>query len=146
MPLLLHVALNVLLTVRAVAERAVFEPFKGQETVALKPFVDRPGRLLSVQYDSIVHYRGRVEVEPLIYSILVKAGLTDPGPVLRDLEARQFATVILAQNVFAPAPAVEDPELGSLPAVELDAIRKYYRLIQHVDGPNSVYIYEPRRD
>jgi hypothetical protein len=146
MPLLLHVALNFLLTTRTVAERALFEPFKRQETLALKPFVERPGRLLSVQYDSLVHDRGRIEVEPLIYSILVRAGLTDPAPVLRDLETRQFATVILAQNVFAGAPAVEDPEVGRLPAVQMDAIRKNYRLIQHVDGPNNVYVYEPRRD
>ena len=84
-PLLLHVVLNVLLTARVLAERVLFEPLRAQETAALKPFVDRPGRLLSVHFDSMVHYRGRIEVEPLIYSLLVEAGRSDPGPVLRDL-------------------------------------------------------------
>ena len=150
MPLLLHVALGVLLTARVVAERALFEPFKRQETMALRPYVERPGRLLSVQCDSLVQYRGRIEVEPLIYSLLVRAGLTDPAPLLRDLEARQFATVILAQNLFAPASSADtsalDMEQGTLPDAQLSAIRNNYRLIRHVDGPNSVYIYEPRRD
>ncbi len=146
MPLLLHVALNVLLTARVVAERVILEPFKAQETAILKPFVDRPGRVLSVQYDSLVQERGRLEVEPLIYSLLVRSGLTDPTPVLHDLETRQFATVILADNVFEPAKTPEDLEHGTLAAAQLAAVRNNYKLVRRADGPNDVYIYEPKRD
>jgi hypothetical protein len=148
LPLMLHVGLNLLLTGRTVAERAIFETYKGQETVALKPFVERPGRVFSGQYDSLVHYRGRIEVEPLIYSLLVQSGLTDPTPVTRDFEARRFATVILGGDVFAPAIPLsrEALELSSLPEAQLEAIRRNYRLVKQVDGPNTVYIYEPRRD
>ena len=146
MPLLLHVALNVVLTARALAERVLLEPFKRQETVALEPFAGRPGRLFSVHYDSLVHYRGSIDVEPLIYTLVVRAGLTDPEPVRRDLAARKFAAVVLGENLFAAPPAVRDPELVTLPATQADAIRKNYRLIAHPNGPNSVYIYEPRRD
>ncbi len=144
LPLLLHIAINMLLSTRIIAERALFEPAKRQETMALKPFVDHPGRLLSVHYDSLVHNRGRIEVEPLIYNLLVRAGLTDPTTVLNDLEARQFATVILGQNLFEPPPAIEDLEFGRLPNLQEDAIRKHYHLVKHVDGLNNVYIYEPR--
>ena len=106
----------------------------------------RPGRLLSVHFDSLVHYRGSIEVEPLIYSLLVESGRTDPGPVLRDLSARQFTTILLAENLFEPAAAGQDPELAHLPAAQLDAIRRNYRLVQHVEGPYGVYVYEPKHD
>jgi hypothetical protein len=144
LPLLLHVALNVLMTARIIAERAILEPFKRQETIALKPFVNRTGPLFSVQYDALVHYRGSLEIEPLIYTLLVRAGLTDPEPVRQDLAARQFATVVLGENLFAEQPAARDPELVALPAAQADAIRKNYRLVKHLDGPNNVYVYEPR--
>lgn len=146
MPLLLHVALNVLLTVRVVAERVIREPFKALETNVLRAYVHRPGRVLSVQYDSLVYERGRLEVEPLIYSLLVRGGLTDPAPVLRDLETRQFATVILADNVFERATAPQDLEHGTLTAAQLDAVRDNYKLIGPVDGPYGVYVYEPRNN
>jgi hypothetical protein len=146
LPLLVYLAVNFLLTARVIAERAVFEPLKREETVALRPHVERPGRLLSVHYDSLVHGRGRIEVEPLIYRLLVEAGLTDPTPVLRDLESRQFSRVILAQDLFSASPPAENPEVGRLPKVQEEAIRKCYRLVKHLDGPNNVYIYEPRRD
>jgi hypothetical protein len=142
-PLLLFVVLNLLLTARTVAERVLMEPVKQRETVALKSFVERPGPLLTMQYDSLVHYRGRIEVEPLIYPLLVRAGRTDPGPVTRDLAARRFATVMLADSVDAP-PGAENPELLPLPNAQMEAIRKNYQLVRQVDGPNTVHVYEPR--
>jgi hypothetical protein len=146
MPLLLHVSLNLLLTARAIGERALIEPLRRAETEDLKPYVDRPGRVFSGQYDSLVHYRGSIDVEPLIYTILVRAGLTDPEPVRRDLALRQFSTVILDENLFAAPPAARDPELVALPPTQVEAIRENYRLAKHLDGPYGVYIYEPRRD
>jgi hypothetical protein len=146
MPLVLHLVVNALLTARVVAERALLDSYKKQETALLKPFVDRPGRVLSVQYDSLVQYRGRIEVEPLIYNLLVRAGVIDPEPLRRDLAARQFATIILAEDLFAPAPPLEDLELGRLPAAQTNEIRKNYLLVKHVERPSSVYVYEPRRD
>lgn len=143
MPLLLHVALNVLLTFRIVAERAILEPVRAQETAALMPYVSKPGRVLSVQYDSLVHLRGRIEVEPLIYSLLARAGRTDPAPVLRDLESRQFATVILGEDVFAPPPIERDLEYGTLTDAQLAAVRANYKLVRKVDGPTNAYVYQP---
>jgi hypothetical protein len=145
-PLLLHVVVNGLLTARVVAERALLEPARSEETAALKPYVAGPGRVLSAHYDSLVQYRGDIEVEPLIYSLLVQAGRADPRPLLRDLSTRQFATILLLDNVFAPQPKEESAELVHLPTPQLDAIRRNYRLVQHVKGPYGVYVYEPRRD
>jgi hypothetical protein len=138
--------LNVALTARFLAERVLLEPLKRQETVALRTFVERPGRLFSEQYDSLVHYRGRMEVEPLIYSLLVRAGVTDPVPVTRDLATRQFATVMLGEDVFAPERAPENLETIGLPDAQIEAIRNNYRLVKIVNGPNTVHVYEPRGD
>jgi hypothetical protein len=145
-PLLLHIVVNVLLTARVVAERALLEPARSQETAALKPYVAGPGRVLSGHYDSLVQYRGSIEVEPLIYTLLVQAGRSDPLPLLRDLCARQFSAILLLDNVFAPPAHEENAELVHLPTAQLDAIRRNYRLVQHVKGPYGVYVYEPRHD
>lgn len=146
LPLMLYLTVNLLLSARVVTERATTEFFKREETAALKPFVERPGRLLSPMYDSLVHYRGRIEVEPLIYSMLVKAGMTDETPLLRDLEQRRIETVILDQDLFGPASGPTDPEIGTLPQAQLTSIRNNYQLLRHLEGPISLYIYEPRRN
>jgi hypothetical protein len=145
-PLLLHVSVNVLLTSRVLAERALLEPARRDETAALKSYVDRPGRILSTHYDSLVHYRGSIEVEPLIYSLLVRAGRTDPAPLLHDLSTRQFASILLLDNLFAPPAHEQDAEWVSLPAAQLEAIRQNYRLVRRVPGPYGVYVYEPNHD
>jgi hypothetical protein len=145
-PLLLHIVVNLLLSARVVTERALLEPARSQETAALSPYIARPGRVLSAHYDSLVQYRGNIEVEPLIYSLLVQAGRTDPGPLLRDLSTRQFAAILLLESVFEPSARREDAEFAHLPAAQIDAIRANYRLVEHVKGPYGVYVYEPRHD
>jgi hypothetical protein len=145
-PLLLHVVVNVSLTARVVAERALLEPARSQETAALKPYVDRPGRVLSEHYDSLLEYRGRIEVELFIYSVLVEAGRIDPGLLLHDLSTRQFSTIVLLRNLFEPAAKDDNPEVVHLPAAQLDAIRRNYRMVRRVKGPYDVYVYEPKVD
>jgi hypothetical protein len=145
-PLLLHVVLNVTLTARTVVERAVLEPFKRRETEALKPFIDRPGRILSAQFDSLVYYRGRMDVEPYIYSLLVQVGRTDPTPLLRDILEKRLPTVILLEDIFRRSTPVEDPEVLHMPAAQIEALRQKYYIASHIEGPYGVYVYEPRRD
>jgi hypothetical protein len=146
MPLVLHLAVNLLLTGRGVAERALEEPAKARETAALQPFVSRPGKLFLGQYDPLVQYRGSIDIEPYIYCLLVKAGITKPEPVLLDLATRRFSTIILDEDLFNDRPVERDPELATLPASLAEAIRQNYRIVKHLDGPNNPYIYEPRRD
>jgi hypothetical protein len=148
-PLLLHVVLNVVLTGNVLASRVLMEPQKAAESAALMPYLQPRGRVLTSQFNALVHSRGRMEVEPLIYTLLVDAGRVDPGPVLRDLSSRQFARVIIGQDVFTPNKAAWDnQETLSLPAAHLEALRANYRLVAHVPGAylEGDYIYEPRQD
>ena len=68
------------------------------------------------------------------------------APLLRDLETRQFATVILGEDVSAPPPAERDLEYGTLTDAQLGAVRDNYKLVRKVDGPTNAYVYEPRND
>lgn len=148
-PLLLHVVLNAVLITWNVTGRILLEPLKRAETAALRPYLEpRRGPVLSVALDPLLHWRGRMEVEALIYKLLVEGGVADPGPVREDLAARRFATVILYEDVFSRNASWKNAEVPSLPATQLDEIRRNYRLVQHVPGPylEGDYVYEPRRD
>lgn len=124
-PLLLHVVLNVVLTANVLAARVLMEPQKAAESAALMPYLQPGGPVLTSQFNALMHSRGCIEVEPLIYTTLVKTGLVDGTPVLRDLQARRFEHVIISQDVFAPrAAAWDNEETLSLPPSQLDALRK----------------------
>ena len=149
-PIVLHVALNLTLTARTAAERAVFESAKTADIEALRPYWGTAKRrVLGGHYDATLQLRGRIEVETLIYTLLVEAGRVDPGPVLRDIEAGRFDTVMLPFDVTAePKPTWLNAEVTPLPKAHLDAVRAHYRLVKHLDGAflNGNYIYEPIRD
>ena len=148
-PLALHLVLNLAVAAKTLAERAVLEPVKRADIAALRPYLSpERGRVLAAPYDAMLKTRGRIEVETLIYSLLVDAGRIDPRPVLRDIEARTFQTIVLYHNVFSGPPGWDSPELTALPKAHLDAVRANYRLVKHVDGPflEGEYIYEPLRD
>lgn len=148
-PLLLHVVLNLVLTGNVLAARVLMEPQKAAESAALLPYLQAGGPVLTSQFNALVHSRGHIEVEPLIYTLLVNAGRVDPAPVLRDLSLRRFERVIIGQNIFAANPvAWDNQETLSLPAAHLDALRRNYRLVAHVKGAylEGDYIYEPRQD
>ena len=85
-----------------------------------------------------------MDVEPLIYNLLVSVHVIDPEPVRRDLARGAFSTVILSEDVFQPR-QFGDAEIGTLPASQLEEVRKHYRLVQHIDGPllSGVYVYKP---
>jgi len=144
------VALNLTLTARTAAERAVFDSTKTADIEALRPYWGmNKRRVLGGHYDATLQLRGRIEVETLIYTLLVEAGRVDPGPVLRDIDAGQFDTVMLPFDVTAgPKPTWLNAEVTPLPKAQLDAVRAHYRLVKHLDGAflNGNYIYEPNRD
>jgi hypothetical protein len=148
-PLLLHLALNVSLTAKAVLERGWLQDLRRQEAAALRPYLGRArGPVLSVQIDPLLQNGLRMEVEPLIYTLLVDAGVVDPEPLRRDLANGRFALVLLYENLFvaaAPANSRRNPEVPSLPESHLREIRQNYRLVGHVAGPllGGDYLYEP---
>ena len=148
-PLFFHIVFNLTLTTKTIAERVMLEPERAGATAQLRPYLGAERRrVICTNLDAMVHYRGRIEVEPLIYSILVKAGSTNPEPVRRDIAARRFETIILHEDVTKPPPAVRDAEIGTLPQAQLDEVRKNYRLVLHASSPygEGDYVYEPRRD
>ena len=49
---------------------------------------------VSINGGSKLRLRGRIEVEPLIYKLLVASGVVDPEPMRRDIAARAFSTII----------------------------------------------------
>ncbi len=145
-PLLFHIVLNLVISGRVLLEKAVSETLHRAEYAQLQPYLaaDR-GRILSVQLGPLVQAGRRLEVEPLIYTLLVEAGRLDPEPVLRDLSEKRFGLVLLYEDVFQPRNGPRPPELPSLPPSQLEAIRRNYRFVEHIDGPflQGDYLYSP---
>jgi 4-amino-4-deoxy-L-arabinose transferase-like glycosyltransferase len=144
-PLLLYLTLNLSLDVKTVLERSALETVRRAETAALRPYLESAeGRVLSVQIDPLLQVGKRLDVEPLIYTLLVNAKKVDPEPVRRDLEQRRFALIVLYEDIFG-AKLSSDPEIPTLPEPHLHAIRQNYRLVAHLPGPllNGDYLYLP---
>jgi hypothetical protein len=89
--------------------------------------------------------RGRLDIEPLIYNVLVRAGRIDPKPLERDLAAEAFPTVILYSDITKPFE--DDPEIPGLPVSQIAEVRKHYKLVRHIPGPylEGLYVYQPLR-
>lgn len=148
LPLLLYFVCNFCVSGLGLIARVTREAEQREETAAVRPWLDGSAPVLSVQLNPLVHCRGRIEVEPFIYTHLVDAGLANPEPVRQRLMARGYGTVILYEDVFASAPAFKNPEMPTLPGPHLEALRANYRLVAHIPGPYLAgdYIYAPRGD
>jgi hypothetical protein len=145
-PLLLHIGLNLAITGKTLASRFLAEHLRRQEFAAVRPYLEQStGPILSVQMDPLVQSRLPIEVEPLIYKLLVAAGRVDPEPVRQDLASGKFGLVLLYENVFDPRWRPAEAELPSLPSAHLEAIRLNYRLVAHVPGAllEGDYLYQP---
>ena len=143
-PLALHLAIGYRVSVNALMARVMNEKLFRAEIVQLKPYVQASGGLvLCTDFNAMTRLRQRMDIEPFIYTLLVSAGVIDPEPVRRDLARGAFSTVILAEDVFQPK-QVDDAEFGTLPATQLEEVRKHYRLVYHAPGPFlDAYVYQP---
>jgi len=147
-PLALHIAIGYRVSANVLLARLMNEKLFRAEIEQLKPYVQPSGGLvLSTDFNAMVRLRQRMDVEPLIYNLLVSVHVIDPEPVRRDLARGAFSTVILSEDVFRPK-QFGDAEIGTLPASQLDEVRKHYRLVKHVPGPflDGVYVYQPLRE
>lgn len=145
MPLLLHCYLNYRVVVGVTIARVAKERLFRQEVAELRPYVDyATGRIISTEIDAMLYLRGRLDLEPLIYTLLAKAGKVDPEPVRRDLAARSIPLVILYEDIFH-GPADPNLEFPRLPPSQMDTLRQNYRLADHIAGPNlgGAYVYLP---
>ena len=144
-PLALHMAIGYRVSANVLLARLVNEKLFRAEIEQLKPYIQPSGGLvLSTDFNAMVRLRQRMDVEPLIYNLLVSVHVIDPEPVRSDLASGAFSTVILSEDVFQPQ-QFGDAEIGTLPRIQLDEVRKHYRLAQHVPGPflDGVYVYQP---
>ena len=146
-PLALHMAIGYRVSANALLARLMNEKLQRAKIDQLRPYVQPSGGLvLATDYSAMVRLRERIDVEPLIYNLLVSNHVIDPEPVRRDLARGAFSTVILAEDVFQPK-QVNDAEFGTLPGSQLDEIRKHYRLAQRIPGPFlDAYVYQPVRE
>jgi hypothetical protein len=145
-PLLFHLVLNAGLSGKNVFERSLLEDLRRHELALLQPYLEGGGRVLSAQIDPLLQSGLRLEVEPLIYTLLVDAGVVDPEPVRKDLAEGRFSLVVLYEDVFEEQPLPKNPEIPSLPQAHLREIRKHYQLVEHIPGPllNGDYLYQPK--
>jgi len=144
-PLALHMVIGYRVSANALLARLVNEKLFRVAIEQLKPYVQPSGGLvLSTDFNAMVRLRQRMDVEPLIYNLLVSVRVIDPEPVRRDLERGAFSTVILSQDVFQPQ-QFGDAEIGTLPPSQLEEVRRHYRLVQHIPGPylDGLYLYQP---
>jgi hypothetical protein len=148
LPLAVHAAIGYRATVNVVLLRWAVESEWRELETKLRPYVPaRGGLVLSGDYNSMVQLRQRLDIEPLIYNLLVTAHAVDPEPVRRDLERGAFSVVLWSRDI-SEEKAEENLEIGTLPEAQFDAIRRHYRMEAHFDGPfaGGVYVYLPRKD
>jgi len=144
-PLALHMAVGYRVSANTLLARLLNEKLLRAEIEQLRPYVPTSGGLvLATDYSAMVRLRQRMDVEPLIYNLLVSVHVIDPEPVRRDLARGAFSAVILSEDVFQPRQYI-DPEFGTLPDSQLEEIRKHYRLVAHIPGPflDGFFVYQP---
>jgi hypothetical protein len=143
-PLALHIAIGYRVSAKTLLARLMNEKLFRAEIQQLKPYVPPSGGLvLCTDFNAMMRLRQRLDVEPFIYNLLVSAHVIDPEPVRRDLARSAFSTVILSEDVFQPTQFTA-AEIGTLPAAQLEEVRRHYRLVQHVPGPFlDAYVYQP---
>jgi hypothetical protein len=142
-PLLIHIIVNLQIEGHILSGRISKEKQLRSQIVALRPYLADGGRVISTDLNVMARLRGRLDVEPLIYTLMVAGGLVDPEPVRRDLAAGAFSTVLLFED--AHQPRNPDREIPTLPPVQIEEIRRHYRLVDHLSGPYvaGVYVYKP---
>lgn len=148
-PLLLHVVLNLVLTVNVLASRIILEPQKAAESGALRPYLH--ASVLTSQFNALAVAGQRIDAHPLmydlLYSMLVNDGRIDVQPLLQDLRLHRFQAIILTQDILKPPLASSRDETVSFPPAVLAEMRANYTLVAHVQDPffEGDYVYAPRR-
>jgi hypothetical protein len=147
-PLLLHIVVNFGLTAKIITSRISLERLRRTEAIQLAPYLSpERGRVLSSNFDLLIQSGRPIELDPWFYVLLTNAHRIDPSPLLKDLAAANFGTIILDQNVFAQTlPIGANQDTLFLPPSALAQIRQHYVLLRHVPSPYLAgdYIYQPQ--
>ncbi len=145
-PLGIFLILNFRMTGPFLIMRVAKEQMFRQQVAQLRPYLNQPGRVLSTDINALVHLRvpvgAKLEVEPLIYTLLVNGGRIDPEPLRRDLANGAFSLVVLYFDLNRPYD--HDPEIPSLPEGQLAEIRRHYQHLAQIPGPylDGVHLYQ----
>ncbi len=115
------------------------------EAARVEPYLRHArGPVFSVELDPVIRARGRIDVEPYIYTLMVNAGRIDPEPMRRDLANSAIPVVILYEDIAHP---IDDQslEIGRLIPSHTAELRQHYHLVEHIPGPylEGVYVYLP---
>ncbi len=145
--ILLFIVQNYRIAVPETIARYLKENLFRGEMAAVEPYLkNTSGPIFSTDLDPVVRWRGRLDIEPLIYGLLVSAGRIDPEPVRKDFAQSAFPVVILYEDIDHPIPDAS-LEIARLPPVQLPEFRKRYHLVEHIQGPylGGVFVYLPNR-
>ena len=106
------------------------------------------GRVVSVEIDPLLQSGAKLRVEPLIYTLLVDAGLSDAHPVEQGLADHAFGAILLYENLFDADRERLPIEAPSLPKHQLELVAENYVLRAHVPGPflGGLFVYVPRSE
>lgn len=139
----IHAVYNLRVATFALLERTAREKEFAAQTAALRPYLAGNGRILSADSNALLQAGRAIEVEPLIYRLLVEAGRIDPAPLTSDLRAAAFSRILLYEDVNQPAGF--NVEVPGLTQAQSAVIRSRYRLTGHIPGPylGGLYVYEP---
>lgn len=141
LPLAVFLVVNCRITLQDVIVRFSGEQMARGEIAKLRPWLSDGGRVLSADYNALVRLRGRMDVEMLIYKLLVDARLINPEPVRRDIASASFSTIVLMEDVNHRDPAAS-VEISTLPAAQIEEVRRHYTLVEQIPVP-GIYIYKP---
>jgi hypothetical protein len=146
-PIVLFLVMNYRIIAPEIVTRFWRENQFRAEMAAVQPYLrNASGRIFSADLDPLVRSRGKIDIEPVIYGILVRAGRIDPEPVRQDLARQAFPLVILYEDADHPIPDAS-LEISRLPPAQLAELRRQYHLVEHIDGPylGGIYLYQPNR-
>jgi len=118
------------------------EQLARSEIAKLRPWLRDGGPVLSADFNALERLRERMDVEMLIYKLLVDAGRVNPEPVRKDIaQAKKFSTILLMQDVNHPGPEA-NAEISTLPAAQMEEVRRHYTLVEQIAVP-EIYVYKP---
>lgn len=141
LPVAVFLVVNYRITARDLLTRFAGEQFARSEVAAVTPYLADGGRVLSSDYNALVRLRGRMDVEMLIYRLLVDARVVDSEPVRRDIAAGAFSTILLMEDVNHRGSGL-GVELSTLPDSQIEELRRHYRLVAHIPASDA-YVYKP---
>lgn len=143
LPVGIYAVQNLRFDVDNFLKESAYQREFSKQTAAVQPHLAGAKRVLSADTNVLIRTGRNLEVEPLIYRLLVEAGRIDPQPLDNDLRAAAFDSIVLYEDVSRPAGT--DAEIPRLTPAQNAIIHGSYRLRAHIPGPylDGLYLYEP---